>query len=199
MLNVETTTTLLLDGLRDARNETAWREFYGRYMPIIVCFSRKLGLDDADAADVAHDTLACFVREYRDGKYDRERGRLRSWIIAIVQSRVACFKRDQARRHEVRGQSAINDLPAESQLTKVWEAEHRRVIVQRALADLHSHTRLAVRTIRAFERLVIDERPAAEVAAELGITPADVYVAKHRVAKHLRRIVTRLQALYDEG
>jgi len=71
-----TTTTALLDGLHDPANEEVWREFDTRYRPIILGFAVKLGLSDEDAADVAQDTLARFVQEYRAGRYDRTRGRL---------------------------------------------------------------------------------------------------------------------------
>jgi len=40
---------------------------------------------------------------------------------------------------------------------------------------------------RAFERSWIDNQPAAEVARELGLPVADVYVAKSRVLRRLRK------------
>ena len=79
-----TTTTVLLDGLYDPANSVVWRQFDQRYRPIIIGFARRLGLTDDDAADIAQETLVRFVKEYRAGKYDRTRGRLRTWIIAMV-------------------------------------------------------------------------------------------------------------------
>jgi hypothetical protein len=59
------TTTHLLDGLFDTENQQAWAEFDSRYRPILIGFLKRMGLSDADAADVAQDTLTCFVQDYR--------------------------------------------------------------------------------------------------------------------------------------
>ena len=100
------TTSALLDGLLEPGNEAIWREFDGRYRPIIFAFTRKLGLDESDAADVAQEAMLRFVQEYRAGKYDRQRGRLRSWIIGIVKYRAADLQRSGAKHRERRGESA---------------------------------------------------------------------------------------------
>jgi hypothetical protein len=70
------TTTALLEGLHDPADAVAWEQFDRRYRPIVVGFASRLGLADADAADVAQEVMLQFVKEYRAGKYDRQRGRL---------------------------------------------------------------------------------------------------------------------------
>ena len=47
-------------------------------------------------------------------------------------------------------------------------------------------TEFEERTWRAFWAAAVDGRPAAEVAAELGMSPGAVYIAKSRVLKRLR-------------
>lgn len=194
-----TTTTLLLDGLKDAANHSAWRTFHDRYVPIMVGFARKLGLNDADAADVVQDALVRFVREYQAGRYDRGRGRLRSWLMSIVRFRVADARRAQAAAPAVTGSSMVTQLPGEDELERLWDAEQRRTILRQAFDELRNGSRLAENTIRAFERLIFDEQPAAAVAVELGMTPQDVYMAKSRVYERLAAIVKRLEALYEDA
>src|SRR5882672_6361039 len=97
------TTTLLLAGLTDPANREIWREFDDRYRPVLQAFARRLGLADEDADEIAQDVLARFVERYRAGEYDRERGRLRSWIFGIARTRVADWRRSRARRREERG------------------------------------------------------------------------------------------------
>src|SRR5262245_47509887 len=118
-----TTTTTLLDGLFDPENRSVWGEFDARYRPIIIGCARRLGVSDDDAADLAQETLARFIQEYRLGKYDRQRGRLRSWIIAMLKYRVADLQRARAKRREQRGDSAMVDLSARDDFDAVWEAE----------------------------------------------------------------------------
>jgi len=194
-----TTTTALLEGLGDPRNEAVWREFDDRYRPIIVGFLKKLGFGNDDAADLTQDTLIRVVQDYRAGKYDRQRGRLRSWIIGIVKYRVADLRRARAKRREWRGDSVIAELPDDNRLTAVWEVERKRAILRQAIAELRDQSKLNEKAIHAFERYVVQERPAAEVARDLGLTPHDVYMAKRNVAKRLRTILARMEALFDDG
>ncbi|MHC4946635.1 MAG: RNA polymerase sigma factor [Planctomycetota bacterium] len=199
MLDLTRTTTVLLDGLHDQANVAAWMEFDRRYRPIVIGFARRLGLADPDAADVAQETMARFLEEYRAGRYDRDRGRLRSWIIAIARTRVAGIRRRRATRREARGESAIVDLADEARLTSIWDAERRTRILREALTRLRETTRTDERTIRTFEMHVLNHVPAAAVAAELDIGVQDVYLAKSRVARRLREIVTSLESVYDDA
>ena len=83
------TTTALLEGLFDPANQELWRHFDERYRPVIIAFARRLGVEPTDAADIAQETLVQFLRDYREGKYDRNRGRLHCWIIGIAKHRIA--------------------------------------------------------------------------------------------------------------
>ena len=75
-----------------------------------------------DAADVAQETLTDFLRDYRAGKYDRRRGRLRSWISGIARHRVLDTLRQRARNQATRGESAFDELPDDARLTAIWDA-----------------------------------------------------------------------------
>ncbi len=195
----ETTTTLLLEALHDPGNEPVWRAFDARYRPILTGLARRLGLQDEDAADVAQETLAQFVHDYRAGKYDRSKGRLSSWIIAIARNRVLDLLRARGRQRGWRGDSALADLPDEEQLTRIWDAERERLIFEQALAELRDKTHVSPTTLRAFERFALEGAPAETVARECDLTVAEVYRVKNRLSKRLREIVSRLNGVYAEG
>lgn len=197
MLATSQTTTALLAALRSSASEGIWREFDGRYRPILVGFAMKLGLEAADADDVAQETLLRFIEEYRAGKFDRERGPIRSWIIGIARGRVTEQRRARARRREQAWDSELDALPDDGRLSQIWDEECAQAILDRSLAKLYGTTKLAPRTLRAVRLLVRDEREPAEVAAELGMTVNDVYVAKHRVLDKLRPIVAEFARLYE--
>lgn len=192
------TTTRLLEGLFDPAAEAVWQEFDRRYRPIIVGLARKLGLPEEDAADVAQETLARFVKAYRAGEYDRNRGRLRSWIIGIAKYRITDAIRARADRRGWRGDSIISGVPEQRELDAIWDVERRQAILRQAIDELRADSKTSEKTIRTFEMLSFHRRPAAAVAEELGMTLNDVYQAKNRVAGRLREIVARLEALYDE-
>jgi len=193
------TTTTLLEGLFDTDNKAVWEEFNARYCPIILAVARRLGLSEQDAADVSQETLIRFLQEYRAGKYDRSRGRLRSWIVGIAKYRIADLHRAKARHREWRGESAFGVIPGDDDMGKMWNEECRREILRRAFRELRETTRFDERTIGVFERLCLDQRKPAEVAQETGMSIDAVYKAKQRCMDQLRDIIVRLDEAYEIG
>lgn len=189
------TTTELLAGLHEYGNRQAWDEFDRRYRPILVAFLKHMGLSDADAADVAQETLTCFVQDYREHKYDRNQGRLRSWLIGIARCRVADLRRSAGRRREFRGESAIEAVPDDTEADAMWDAEERRFIFEQAVNELRQTTRFSDQTMAAFDRVAIRQEPVETVAADLGLTPQEIYNVKNRVVEKLRSIVKK----YEDG
>lgn len=192
------TTTALLDDLRDPANGAVWREFDARYRSVLIGFACRLGLKETDAADAAQEALVQFIKAYRGGKYERGRGRLSSWIIGIARHCILDQMHARAARREVRGLSALTDVPDQGRLETLWETECEREILCRGLRLLHEDTRIEGRTIHAFELMALTHLNPSEVAAELEMTPNDVYLAKHRCLKRLRPIVAELTAAYEE-
>lgn len=191
------TTTDLLEALHDAEDGAAWTHFDARYRPILIGFARRLGCGDADAADVAQETLVRFVAEYRAGRYTRERGRLRSWLLSIARHRVGDIRRRAVRKPAQPAGTAVADLEDDAAMTRLWEAEHRTAMLREALSRLRAG-RTAERTIEAFEMLVLRAMSPDDVADALGISRQDVYVAKNRVSDRLRSILAELETAYEE-
>jgi len=75
-------------GPADPEKDAIWREFPGRYQPVLVAFARRFGLTHDQAEDAPQGALLRFVEEYRAGRYERSRGRLRSWIFTIARARI---------------------------------------------------------------------------------------------------------------
>ncbi|MCA9250005.1 MAG: sigma-70 family RNA polymerase sigma factor [Phycisphaerales bacterium] len=192
-----TTTTALLEGLRDPSNETVWRGFDARYRGVLVAFARRLGLNDSEASEVAQETLTRFLEEYSAGKFDRSRGRLRSWLIGIARYRIADVKRVRARRREHHGESVLLELPNKRRLTEIWDAELDQAILCEAMTDLGSSGRFKPQTLQAFRRMVVDQVSPRKVAEELDLTLQAVYMAKHHCLGKLKELVANLKAAYE--
>ena len=197
-MNLDRTTTAMLDALHDANNATMWEAFDRRYRPILIGFSRNLGLGEQDAADIAQETLARFLAEYRDGRYDRDKGRLGAWLVGIARYRILDLHRRRSGKRQLAGESAIVDMDDEQHLSKVWEDQRRQAVLQNAMIELKENSRTDPRTIRIFEMLMVHGVQAQAVADEMEITVHDVYLAKSRVAQRLRKIVERIEAEYDD-
>jgi RNA polymerase sigma factor (sigma-70 family) len=199
LMDIERTTTAMLEGLFDSDNEAAWAQFDARYRPIVIAFARKLGMSESDASDVAQETILQFLKEYKAGKYDRQRGRLRSWLIGIARFRVAGIYRKKATKREYRGESAMIVLPDDdATLETLWNVERRTVILQAAFKEMRATTKADDRNTKAFEMLVFNQIPIETVCTELGMTAQQAYLAKSRSAKRLKIIVEQLELVYDE-
>ena len=195
--NLSLTTTAMLDALHDPAAGAVWAELDARYRPILIGFARNLGLDDADAADVAQETLTKFLEQYRDGRYDRERGRLGAWLVGIARYRVLDVRRKHGKR-PLRGESAMIDIDDEKGMTEVWEDERRKAILRQAMDRLRNESRTDEKTISAFEMLFVHGMTAQAVAEELGLSVQGVYVAKSRIAERLQKIVGNIENEFDE-
>ncbi len=193
-----TTTTQLLSDLQDTANSSAWSELDSRYRPLLVRLAGRLGLAGDDADELAQQTLTEFCRAYREGLYQRERGRLRAWLIGIARNTALSMRR---RRGAVRvgGNSALENLPDELEISGIWDREREQAIYEQAMAALRESTRTDAKTLLVFELYAIQGKPVDDVAAQCNVTVDMVYVIKNRLTKRLRELVAALTAAYDDG
>jgi len=82
---LETRATLLIR-LRDTSDQDAWRLFASIYTPLVYRYAMKNGLQDADAADVAQETMCNVVRVIKRFEYDPSRGSFRGWLLTVVRN-----------------------------------------------------------------------------------------------------------------
>jgi RNA polymerase sigma factor (sigma-70 family) len=192
------TSTSLLDGLSDPANDAVWRAFDERYRPVILALGQRMGLTHADAADAVQEALLQFVRDYRLGRYERGKGRLRHWLQGIARHRIADALRARGRQREQAKALKLEDPAAPDEMSRLWDEESEREIMRQAMAELRETSRTTPRNIEAFEALVFGGRPVPAVAEEFGLTAHDVYMIKHRTTAKLREIVERLTAEWNE-
>lgn len=190
------TSSLMLERLKDPDDSTIWRQFVERYQPMIIRSARRFGLGAEDAQDAAQHTLLAFFTAYRDGKYDREKGRLRHWLFGIARHWILNVFEKQCRK-EV-GISAQTDqtgffarIPDDNRLEEIWEHEWREATLQQCLAQVRQE--FDAKTFRAFELFAHDGLPARQVAEQLGMTSNAVFIAKHRILKRIRELLPQLE------
>ncbi len=184
------TSTTLLDGLFDPRNTRAWRIFDGRYRPLMLGYARRKGLQEADAEDLAQMTLADFAQAYRDGQYDRQRGRLRHWLGGLAARRAADMFRRKGRQIKpicgVGKTEILNSASDPEGFDQLWEQEWEQHVL--TLCKQHVRKEFGKEYRQVFEQYILGDRPATEVAAELGVTKNAVYVAKSKILARIREL-----------
>jgi RNA polymerase sigma-70 factor (ECF subfamily) len=189
----QSTRPSLLVRLRDAQDAESWQTFVDVYAPLIYRFCRQRGLQDADAADVGQEVLAQVAHSIRTFDYQPERGRFRDWLGIVTRGKLARWREKRDRVADPVGGGDSRDLlggAAAPEADMDWNAEFNAYLLQVALGRIRPHFEPA--TWRAFERVWLDNRPAAEAARELDVPIAAIYVAKSRVLKQLREEILLL-------
>ncbi len=193
----ERTTTALLNGLHDPANLQAWKDLDQRCRPIMLAVARKIGFGEGEAEDLVQTTMTAFVEAYRKGQYNRERGRLSTYLITILRSRAIDLWRTKRRRHEAATpHEAIEHLTNEH-VTRLWMHERQSRLLHLAIEDLRQ-SGADENMIRAFEMFGVSGIGIAEVTESLGMTREEVYNAKYRITQRLRPIVAKLDELYED-
>lgn len=188
---MEQTPLSLLETLRRPDPGPAWDRFVRLYSDLLYTWAGRLGAAGADADDLVQDVFAVLVRELPRFRYAAG-GRFRGWLWTVVRNKA----RERARRPAVPvaagGLSDVAGPAAADPADEIDDREYRDHLTRKALDLMRAD--FEPETWRAFWGVVADGRPAAAVAADLGLTVNAVYLAKGRV---LRRLRAELAGLLD--
>ena len=199
-----TTSESLLDRLRTLDGHTAWQEFYRLYWGAILCYARKLGLDEHAAQEVLQETMVALMRILPGFAYDRRKGRFRNFLLTIVHRKsLAALRRTRRERdsrapwaeseHTIGDDAAGSDREADAEAKTAW----REALVGEAMRELKADPGLEAHTFAVFEAYVLEKKPATALAAEFGLKINAVYQIKDRLLRRIERRVAQL--MRDSG
>jgi RNA polymerase sigma-70 factor (ECF subfamily) len=177
---MESTSSKLLEAVRNRDDADAWARFVALYAPLLRNWGRRLGLQPGDADDLAQEVFATLVQKMPRFCYDRE-GSFRGWLRTVALNKW----RDRQRLASAQPAAHLSDVAVPDEAEALWEAEHNKHLVGQALAAVQGE--FSPTTWRACWEFVVHDRPAAEVARDLAITENAVYIAKCRVLQRLRQ------------
>jgi len=193
----------LLARLKDWDDQTSWREFFDTYWKLIYAVARKAGLSDAEAQDVVQETVLTVAKKVGDFKA-QPGGSFKGWLLQISRRRIA----DQFEKRQ-RSQSLVSPAatraedgtrtatigrvpdPASFDLDACWEEQWQKSLMEAATERVKNL--VSPKHYQMFELYVLREWPVRKVAQTLGVSAAQVYLTKHRVARLLKREVARLK------
>jgi RNA polymerase sigma-70 factor (ECF subfamily) len=177
---MHTTPPSLLEQLRRPDDQKAWRLFVDLYLPLLFSWSRRIGLQESDAADLVQEVFALLIQKLPEFTYDPNKG-FRNWLRTVLMNKW----REIRRRPPLPPVGGAPEKPAADAVAVLAEEEFQRHLVVRALALMQAEFQPA--TWKACWEHAAVGRPAAEVAAELGLTVNAVYLATGRVLRRLRQ------------
>jgi len=185
-------------------DRASWDEFYRTYATFVFRVACKAGLTESEANDVVQETFIRVAKNLKAGKFDENKGSFKAWLMNQCRWRII---------DQFRGRS--KDLAA-SQPVANADGERRTAVIENFADPKGDHlermwtrewssnlTELALRAVKAkvsplqyqiFHSYVVKEWGVDKVKEELGVTATQVYLAKHRVGRVMRKEVERLES-----
>jgi RNA polymerase sigma factor (sigma-70 family) len=189
----------LLELLATPGNEAAWCEFVEQYRPFLRKRCRAAGLHDHDADEVTGRVLKKLVNAFQHFRCDPSK-RFRGYLATVVRNEALRYWDQEKKPYACKGSGdpathrRLEEIPAplEAMADEVEESIHQLLAVaQQAMNEVRQ--RVQENTWLAFWLTTHDERPPVEVARELGLSTATVYVYKGRVLAMLRQRAEELR------
>lgn len=179
-----TTSISLLHRLKDPDDRVAWCRFVDLYSPLIYHWGVKSGLTSEDAADLVQDILTLIARLIEGFQY-QPGDRFRAWLKTVTRHRI----NDLHRRNRVRRTSpmevAYEPITYETADQVFCDQEANAILARDAIAIIRAE--FSPVSWRAFHACVVEQKPAADIAKECGISVNSVYLAKSRILARLRQ------------
>lgn len=182
------TSKTLLQRLR-ANDGEAWRVMVQLYTPLVRHWAIRGGVRGTDVEDVAQEVLQAAATHMENFRREKPGDSFRGWLRGITRNMVLQHFRKSGRNP--RGSGGTDALV---QLQEVAEtptqdtdedpAEELDGLRRRALELVRSE--FEERTWRSFWLTVVEGRSPADIAAEMGVTPTAIRMAKSRVLRRLK-------------
>lgn len=197
----------LIEKLDNWSDWSSWDEFYRTYSGFVFHVARKSGLTDEEASDVVQETFIGVAKNLQKKKFDTTQGSFKSFLLNQARWRIL----DQFRRKKKQQEREANlhfedderntapiDRCADPRgvlLEDLWDKEWKEQVMEIALRRVRAM--VSPRQFQIFSCYVIKHWPVERLKAELGVNAAQVYLAKHRVGRLLRKEAARLSEETD--
>jgi len=117
----------LLERLRQPAPQAAWDRFVALYTPLMLHWARRLGLAEAEAADLVQDVFVVLVQELPKFTY-RAGERFRGWLWTVVVNKWRERRRRAAARPAEVGGAVLDDQVAPASIVPLEETEYRQYL-----------------------------------------------------------------------
>lgn len=190
----------LIHRLKDWEDQASWQDFFDTYWRFIYGVAMKAGLRDDEAQDVVQDTVISVAKKIKDFQVGATHGSFKAWLVHTTRWRIA----DQFRKRrpsaeplensEATSRTAVAERipdPASLEPDAAWDQDWEQNLLTVALEKLAGLT--DNQAFQLFQLHVIKKWPATKVAQTTGAKLAQVYFAKYKLSRLLKREIARLQ------
>jgi RNA polymerase sigma-70 factor (ECF subfamily) len=192
-----TTSLSLIERVKQGEAES-WGHLWYLYRPLVRSQCRRHGLSETDSEDIEQDVFKTVVLKIM-GFEKRPGPSFRCWLRRITLNKLGDhFRRTRAQARGVGGSDAQRSIDQIAEVTGAdaageadWDDPFdRRLLLRQALRLVSSE--FETRSWQAVCRVVVEDQRPADVAAEYGMTPNAIYVAKSRILSRLREVLADL-------
>lgn len=198
----ERTRKSLIARLDNWEDQRTWDDFYQTYWRLIYSVGMKSGLRPDEAFDCVQETILSIAKQSKKNLYDPNLGSFKTWLMNMTRWRIA----DQFRKRKKDTAMAIPDWQDEDQagsiiermedpnadvLERLWDVEWKNNIAEAALSRVKKL--VSPKQYQIFDYYVVKQWEAKKVTERLGVSMAQVYLAKHRVGAVLKKELAKME------
>ena len=180
------TRTSLIRRVGSTQDAASWAEFVKLYEPLLFSFVRSRGLPATEVPDVVQEIFIKLLKALPKFTLDHQRGRFRTWLYQVTMTAVIDHVRGKTARDghvkEWWGRFGKNLTGAEEP-GEDWNAALHRRILDHVQDKVKAATN--AKTWLCYEQRFLMNRPCADIALELEITPNAVGVNAGRVLEKI--------------
>ena len=194
--NNETTRSSVIRAVADTENAAAWNRLFDLYAGFVYSIARRKGLNDADADDIVQMVFADLARNLPSFKYDREKGRFRLYLAALVKWRVIdrlkAVRRDADLKadfmEEVKSAATTEDEDFEE---REWQSAAMEETLRRIKPEVRPEH------YAAFVASAVEGQDTDVVTKLYGISRDSLYQIRKRLTVKLREKLAEVRAEMD--
>ena len=192
----------LVDRLANWDDQRRWQEFFDTYWKLIYSAARKSGLTDAESQEVVQETIITVAKNIGKLQYDPAVGSFKGWLLNITRWRIADQFRKRtpdAHRHRQVDDSRLTGTMDRivgddgRSFNQLWDDEWKQNLLSAALTRLKK--KIDPKQFQIFDCYVQKQWPAQKVAERLRVSVGQVYLARHRVSRLLKKEIQALEKL----
>ena len=194
--NNETTRSSVLRAVANTENEAAWQRFFDLYAGFVFSIARSKGLNDTDADDIVQMVFSDLARNLPSFKYDREKGRFRSYLAALIKWRVIdrlkAVRRDADLKadfmEEAKSAATTEDKDFEE---REWQSAAMEETLRRIKPEVRPEH------YAAFVASAVEGQDTDVVTKLYGISRDSLYQIRKRLTVKLREKLAEVRAEMD--
>ena len=193
--NNESTRSSVLRAVADTENNAAWNRLFDLYAGFVYSIARSKGLNDADADDIVQVVFSDLARNLPTFKYDRERGRFRSYLAGLVHWRVMdrlkAVKRDADLKADFWEEMKSAGQGDDDFAKREWQSAAMEEALRRIKPDVRPEH------YAAFVASAVEGQDTESVMKLYGLSRDNLYQIRARLTEKLRETTAAVLAEMD--